>query len=141
MYLTDFREYTLKDVIQKFEPELFRKVTGLTKSDFDLFVSLNVFNSALMNDAVYNFKRYEDASLGYTGIAKHKDPQIGGFDTVLPRKDFEGIYGGRPSQSLQSAPINCRLHVLLRGRSISQDHPADPGPQRGSRGGVVDAGG
>jgi 5-methylcytosine-specific restriction enzyme A len=39
--------------------------------DFELLVSLGVFNSALMNDAVYKFKRYEDASLSYTGINKH----------------------------------------------------------------------
>ena len=30
MYLTDFRENTLQDVITKLEPELFRAVTGLT---------------------------------------------------------------------------------------------------------------
>lgn len=33
--------------------------------DFELLVSLGVFNSALMNDAVYKFKRYEDASLEF----------------------------------------------------------------------------
>lgn len=71
MYLTDFREYCLKDVITQLEPELFRKVTGLTLKDFSLLVSLNVFNSELMNDAVYKFKRYEDASLEYTGINTH----------------------------------------------------------------------
>lgn len=63
MYLTDYREYSLKDVITQLEPELFRKVTGLSVKDFELLVSLNVFNEALMNDAVYKFKRYEDASL------------------------------------------------------------------------------
>ncbi|KGJ02296.1 hypothetical protein SAMN04487972_1372 [Paracoccus halophilus] len=30
MYLTDFRENTLQDVITKLEPDLFRTVTGLT---------------------------------------------------------------------------------------------------------------
>ena len=30
MYLTDFRENTLQDVITKLEPELFLAVTGLT---------------------------------------------------------------------------------------------------------------
>ena len=30
MYLTDYREYSLQDVITQLEPELFRKVTGLT---------------------------------------------------------------------------------------------------------------
>jgi hypothetical protein len=66
MYLTDYRERSLKDVITKLEPKLFRKVTGLNVKDFELLVSLGVFNSALMNDAVYKFKRYEDASLEYT---------------------------------------------------------------------------
>ena len=57
MYLTDFREKSLIDVITQLEPSLFKKVTGLTLKDFDLLISLNVFNSALMNDAIYNFKR------------------------------------------------------------------------------------
>ena len=68
MYLTDYRERSLKDVITQLEPGLFKKVTGLSVKDFELLVSLGVFNSALMNDAVYKFKRYEDASLEYTGI-------------------------------------------------------------------------
>ena len=65
------------------EPELFRKVTGLTLKDFSLLVSLNVFNSELMNDAVYKFKRYEDDSLEYTGINTHDGRMIGGWDTVI----------------------------------------------------------
>ena len=83
MYLTDFREYSLKDVIVNLEPELFRKVTGLSINDFELLVSLNVFNSELMNDAVYKFKRYEDSSLEYTGINTHHGTLIGGWDTVI----------------------------------------------------------
>ena len=83
MYLTDYREYCLKDVIQRLEPELFRKVTGLTLNDFSLLVSLNVFNSELMNDAVYKFKRYEDDSLEYTGINTHEGRMVGGWDTVI----------------------------------------------------------
>ncbi len=83
MYLTDYREYCLKDVIEQLEPELFRKVTGLTLKDFSLLVSLGVFNSELMNDAVYKFKRYEDSSLEYTGIDKHTGTLIGGWDTVI----------------------------------------------------------
>ena len=82
MYLTDFREYSLKDVIMQLEPDLFRKVTGLTLDDFSLLVSLGVFNSDLMNDAVYKFKRYEDSSLNYAGIDKHTSKIIGGWDTV-----------------------------------------------------------
>jgi hypothetical protein len=83
MYLTDFREYSLMDVIRQLEPELFRKVTGLTLKDFDLLVSLGVFNRDLMNDAVYKFKRYEDSSLEYTGINTHTGTTIGGWDTVM----------------------------------------------------------
>ena len=92
MFLTDYRERSLKDVITRLEPELFKKVTGLTKNDFELLVSLNVFNSALMNDAVYKFKRYEDASLEYTGVNKHKDEAIGLYDTVVSAADYRRIF-------------------------------------------------
>jgi hypothetical protein len=88
MYLTDYRERSLKDVITQLEPGLFIKVTGLTVKDFELLVSLGVFNSALMNDAVYKFKRYEDASLAYTGINKHEGEDIGLYDTTLSRADY-----------------------------------------------------
>nr|WP_270200838.1 DEAD/DEAH box helicase family protein [Bifidobacterium pseudocatenulatum] len=92
MYLTDYREQTLKDVITKLEPDLFKKVTGLTKEDFELLLSLNVFNSARMNDAVYKFKRYEDDSLSYAGIDKHREnDKVGGFDTVITRQEFEEL--------------------------------------------------
>ena len=89
MYLTDYRERTLRDVITQLEPGLFKKVTGLTVKDFELLVSLGVFNSALMNDAVYKFKRYEDASLRYIGIDKHESENLGLYDTVLSRNDYE----------------------------------------------------
>ena len=92
MYLTDYRERSLKDVISQLEPGLFKKVTGLTVKDFDLLVSLGVFNNALMNDAVYKFKRYEDASLSYTGINKHEGEDIGLYDTVLSTKDYEATF-------------------------------------------------
>ncbi|SEA03956.1 Type III restriction enzyme, res subunit [Porphyromonadaceae bacterium KH3R12] len=92
MYLTDYRERSLKDVITKLEPGLFKKVTGLTVKDFNLLVSLGVFNEALMNDAVYKFKRYEDASLEYTGVNKHEGEDIGLFSTVLTRQDYERTF-------------------------------------------------
>lgn len=88
MYLTDYRERTLKDVITQLEPGLFKKVSGLDVKDFELLVSLGVFNGALMNDAVYKFKRYEDSSLEYTGINKHRDEDVGLFDTVLSKDDY-----------------------------------------------------
>lgn len=88
MYLTDFRERSLKDVITQLEPGLFKKVTGLDVKDFELLVSIGVFNSALMNDAVYKFKRYEDSSLEYVGINKHEGEDVGMWDTVLPADEY-----------------------------------------------------
>ena len=93
MYLTDYREYCLKDVITQLEPDLFKKVTGLDVNDFELLVSLNVFNEALMNDAVYKFKRYEDASLIYTGIDKHTGENVGLYSTVISREDYDAMAG------------------------------------------------
>jgi Type III restriction enzyme, res subunit len=91
MYLTDFRENTLQDVITKIEPELFRTVTGLTVVDFGLLVSLNVFNSGQMNQAVFAFRRYEDASLSYSGIESHKGLRRWGlYDTVVA-KDADAV--------------------------------------------------
>jgi hypothetical protein len=87
MYLTDFRENTLKDVITKIEADLFRTVTGLTVKDFNLLVSLRVFNTEQMNQAVFAFRRYEDASLKYTGIESHEGlTHYGLYDTVVARE-------------------------------------------------------
>lgn len=84
MYLTDFRENTLQDVITKLEPDLFFTVTGLTVKDFHLLVQLKVFNTEQMNQAVFAFRRYEDASLRYTGIESHVGlSHYGLFDTVV----------------------------------------------------------
>lgn len=96
MYLTDYRERTLKDVITQLEPGLFRKVTGLSVRDFELLVSLGVFNNSLMNDAVFKFKQYEDASLEYTGINKHKGEDIGLYDTVISSIDYESSFVNEP---------------------------------------------
>lgn len=92
MYLTDFRERSLQDVIRQFEPGLFKRVTGLDAKDFDLLCSLNVFNSNLMNEAIFKFKRYEDSSLTYTGIDRHEGRDVGGWDTVLRREEYEQLF-------------------------------------------------
>lgn len=92
MYLIDYRERTLKDVITQLEPGLFKKVTGLIVRDFELLISLGVFNSTLMNDAVYKFKRYEDASLVYIGVNKHEGEDIGLYDTVLSSRDYAATF-------------------------------------------------
>lgn len=92
MYLTDYREHCLKDVITQLEPDLFKQVTGLTVRDFELLCSIGVFNASLMNDAIYKFKRYEDSSLSYTGIDKGASGYVGGFDTVIPRDEYKRIF-------------------------------------------------
>jgi hypothetical protein len=87
MYLTDFRENTLQDVITKLEPDLFLTVTGLTVKDFHLLVRLKVFNTEQMNQAVFAFRRYEDASLRYTGIESHPGlTHYGLYDTVVAKE-------------------------------------------------------
>ena len=93
MYLTDEREQTLKDVILQLEPELFQKVTGLTIPDFETLVSIEIFNEQVMNSAVFAFKRYEDASLVYTGLVKHEELRIGGWNTKVTRN----VYNELPS--------------------------------------------
>lgn len=110
MYLTDYRELSLKDVIRQIEPRLFKLTTGLEIKDFELLLSLNVFNGQLMNDAVYKFKRYEDVSLSYTGIDKHEGLPVGLFDTVISREEYEKLSGLQKSsvfefvQSAEDAP-------------------------------------
>ena len=92
MYLTDYRERCLKDVITQLEPGLFKKVTGLSVEDFNMLCSLGVFNAPLMNDAIFKFKRYEDASLTYTGIDKHTNDEVGGWDTTIRKSQYEKLF-------------------------------------------------
>ena len=92
MYLTDYRERCLKDVITQLEPGLFKKVTGLSVSDFNMLCTLGVFNAPLMNDAIFKFKRYEDASLTYTGINKHTYDEVGGWDTTIRKSQYEKLF-------------------------------------------------
>ena len=82
MYLTDYRERKLKDIIMKLEPGLFKKVTGLDVQDFELLLNLGVFNSSLMNDAIFKFKVTEESSLGYSGI-DNNDVKYGLYDMII----------------------------------------------------------
>ena len=101
MYLTDYRERSLRDVITQLEPELFKRVTGLEIADFEILLALGVFNATLMNEAIFKFKRYEDASLRYAGIDRHrKDEPVGLFDTVISREDYD-----RMSEQLIEIPV------------------------------------
>jgi len=123
MYLSDYREFSLKDVITALEPKLFNKVTGLTVKDFELLVSLNVFNESVMNPAVYNFKRYEDASLTYTGIDSHEcDARVGLYSTSISREEYDAMAGLQ--QSSMEAPA--AVHHAPR-----QSQVTEPSARRG----------
>ncbi len=65
------RYCTFCNYITELEPDLFLTVTGLIVKDFHLLVRLKLFNTAQMNQAVFAFRRYEDASLCYTGVESH----------------------------------------------------------------------
>lgn len=125
MYLTDYRERSLKDVITQLEPGLFKKVTGLDVKDFDLLCSLGVFNASLMNDAIFKFKRYEDSSLSYTGIDMNADKAVGGWDTVIKREEYERLFYNQ--QATMTAPVATtpepEVVVTVKAKPTTYDKP------------------
>ena len=92
MYLTDYREQCIKDVITQIEPDLFKKVTGLKVKDFDILCSIGLFDPEKMNQGIFGFRRYENSSLSYTGIDMHEGEDVGGWDTVLKRDEYNELY-------------------------------------------------
>lgn len=129
MYLTDYREQCLKDVITQLEPGLFKKVTGLDVKDFELLVSLGVFNDSLMNDAVYKFKRYEDASLSYTGINRHQGEKVGGYDTVVSNEDYSNMFSLQQESMEEPEPAPAKRSLPgPQPAPVSRPQPAPPGP-------------
>jgi hypothetical protein len=65
MYVTDFREEALKDVIESLDSDLFTRVTGLTVDDFRLLNKIGVFSPQHLDAAIYQFRAFERASLHY----------------------------------------------------------------------------
>lgn len=82
MYLTDYREESLKDVIMQLETGLFTKVTGLDIKHFEELCNVGVFNSQTMDYAIYSFRKYEESSLSYLGGGV-ETTKIGLFDTTI----------------------------------------------------------
>ena len=71
---------------------MFKKVTGIEVFEFEQLLSLGLMNDALMNDAVFAFKRFENSSLNYAGgFTKYKPDEIGLFDTKLTIEEFESL--------------------------------------------------
>ena len=92
MYLTDYREEKLTDVIRNLEPELFTRVTGLSVRDFNRICEIGVFNSSQMEGAIFQFRRFEDSSLNYAGGNEQSgDDMVGGFDSVVTRDEADEI--------------------------------------------------
>jgi hypothetical protein len=63
MYLTDFREERLHDVIESLDTDLFIRATGLSLPGFRKLKELGVFNEAQMNDAIQKFRYFEMKSI------------------------------------------------------------------------------
>ena len=127
MYLTDYREQTIKDVITQIEPDLFKKVTGLDVKDFDVLCSIGLFDPEKMNQGIFGFRRYENASLSYTGIDMHEGESIGGWDTVLKREEYDALYANQQATMvrleeaiLPSTPIQIDI------TKTSADTPKNP---------------
>lgn len=118
MYLTDYREQTIKDVITQIEPELFKKVTGLSVKDFDILCSIGLFDPEKMNQGIFGFRKYENSSLSYTGIDKHEGEAVGGWDTVLRREEYEALY------SKQQATI-AGLTKAITSAAVETEKPAE----------------
>lgn len=130
MYLTDYRERCLKDVITQLEPGLFKKVTGLSVKDFEMLCSIGVFNAGLMNDAIFKFKRYEDSSLSYTGINRHEGEDIGGWDTVIKREEYERLFYNQ--QATMEAPKEVPTFTVVAPvpeKKVVAATPVAPKPQ------------
>ncbi len=86
MYLTDFREEALVDVIESLDTQLFERVTGLTLDDFHKLSEIGVFHPAHMNEAIWQFRLFELASLDYLDISPLDETQrrIGLWDRSEP---------------------------------------------------------
>ena len=64
----------------------------------------------------YKSKRYEDASLTYTGIDKHTGENVGLYNTVLSREDYNAM-AGKMEQSASDDAILANVGYSLRYRS------------------------
>ncbi len=85
MYLTDYREDSLADVIKKIEPELFKEVTFVDKEVFEDFCNIGIFNSINLDQTIGDFRRLEEESLHYMGGGK-KEKKVGLLDTVISKE-------------------------------------------------------
>ena len=111
-----------------------------------MLCSLGVFNAPLMNDAIFKFKRYEDASLTYTGIDKHTNDEVGGWDTTIRKTQYEKLFynqqssmsevdyssysrGTEPTETTHrvAKPLDDKtIARISQAKSIVQEQPVKP---------------
>jgi hypothetical protein len=94
MYVTDFREESLKDVIESLDSDLFTRVTGLSVDDFKLLNKIGVFNAQHMNAAIYQFKSFENASLHYAdeNVPEMTGTKVGLWNTTIDAAELGGDF-------------------------------------------------
>ena len=90
MYLTDFREEALVHVIDSLDTRLFERVTGLTLEDFHKLADVGVFHPTHMNEAIWQFRLFERASLDYLDVAAPggEPQQVGLWDRSVDQAEL-----------------------------------------------------
>lgn len=85
MYLTDYREEALVDVIQSLDTQLFERVTGLTLEDFNKLAEVGVFHPGHIGEAIWQFRLFERASLDYLGTTPQdaEELRVGLWDRTV----------------------------------------------------------
>ena len=95
MYVTDFREEALKHVIESLDSGLFERVTGLTVNDFRILNDIGLFNAQNMNQAIYQFRSFERASLlSNDDLEHHLDPahyRVGLWDRSVDEDESPNV--------------------------------------------------
>lgn len=70
LYLSDAHETNFQEILHPSEEELFQKVMGMKSDEFRILEAKGLFNSVLLNNAIYDFNRYEEDSLNYIELFK-----------------------------------------------------------------------
>ena len=85
IYMTQFREHTIDDVIEKRDSKFFKVVTGITKDNFTELCNKGFISRNALNEIVGEFRRQEESSLSPEEyIASHLEK---------PRRHRRGIWG------------------------------------------------
>ena len=81
-----------------------------------------------MNDAIFKFKRYEDSSLSYTGIERHADEEVGGWDTTIRKEEYERLFYNQQATMSDSSVIAAAPHQSAVEEAGVRKNPAGNAP-------------